>query len=164
MRDTGCGMREGGHVSYRNLEIWQLSRQMVVDIHKLTLQNLPKFEMFEEGAQIRRSMKSVKSNMVEGYGRRRYKQDFIKFLTYAHASCDETIDHLETLFETGSLTDEGLYRSLHERLDQLGGKLNRFIQGVDASHQSVREEQDVYSPEESRIPHPVSRIPFPITT
>jgi four helix bundle protein len=33
---------------------------------------------------------------VEGYGRGRYKQDFITFLTYAHASCDEMIDHLES--------------------------------------------------------------------
>jgi len=101
-------------MSYRDLQIWQLSRELVADVHRMTLQKLPKFEMYEEGAQIRRSMKSVKSNIVEGYGRRRYKHDYIRFLTYAHASCDETIDHLETLFETGSLVDEPLYRSLHE--------------------------------------------------
>ena len=131
-------------MSYRDLQVWQLSRGIVIDVHKLTLQKLPKFEMYEEGAQIRRSIKSVKSNIVEGYGRRRYKQDYIKFLTYAHASCDETIDHLETLFETGSLVDEPLYRSLHERLDVLGGKLNRFIRGVEREHRSVREEPTEY--------------------
>jgi len=84
-------------------------------------------------------MKSVRSNIVEGYGRRRYKQDFIRFLTYAHASCDETIDHLETLFETGSLADKAVYADLRERLDLLGAKLNRFIQGVESSHNSVSE-------------------------
>jgi len=41
---------------------------------------LPKFEMYEEGSQIRRSAKSVAANIVEGYGRRRYKQEFIRFL------------------------------------------------------------------------------------
>ena len=121
-------------MNYRDLEIWQLSRSLTIDIHKMTLQNLPAFEKFEEGSQIRRSMKSVKSNIVEGYGRRRYKQDFIRFLTYAHASCDETIDHLETLFETESLSDKFLYSDLHSRLNILGGKLNRFIQGVEANH------------------------------
>ena len=131
-------------MSYRDLQIWQLSRELVADVHRMTLQKLPKFEMYEEGAQIRRSMKSVKSNIVEGYGRRRYKHDYIRFLTSAHASCDETIDHLETLFETGSLVDEPLYRSLHERLDALGGKLNRFIQGVERQHRSVREDRDEY--------------------
>jgi four helix bundle protein len=125
-------------VSYRNLEIWQLSRELVVSIHKMTLTKLPKFEMFEEGTQIRRSMKSVKSNLVEGYGRRRYKQEFIKFPTYAHASCDETIDHLETLFETGSLAEKLLYDTLHTQLETLGRKLNNFIDSVEANHRSER--------------------------
>ncbi|MGD8210411.1 MAG: four helix bundle protein, partial [Desulfobacterales bacterium] len=83
-------------MSYRNLEIWQLARELVIDIHKMTLFKLPKFEMYEEGNQIRKSIKSVKSTIVEGYGRRRYKQEFIRFLVYAIASNDETIDHLET--------------------------------------------------------------------
>src|SRR5262245_40909595 len=121
-------------MSYRNLEIWQLARNLVVDIHQMTLKKLPKFEMFEEGAQIRRSVKSIKSTMVEGYGRRRYKQEFIKFLTYSLASCDETTDHLETLFETESLTDRKLYDGLHARLEQLGKKLNLFTQTVERSH------------------------------
>ena len=124
--------------------IWQLARELTVDIHKMTLQNLPNFEMYEEGGQIRRSMKSVKSNIVEGYGRRRYKQEYLKFLTYAHASCDETIDHLETLFESGSLNNQSLYNELRERLDILGRKINNFIQGVDRQHLSVKEEPAVY--------------------
>ena len=65
-------------MSYRNLEIWQMARDLSVAIHKMTLNELPKFEMFEEGSQIRRSVKSVRSNIVEGYGRRRYKQEFIR--------------------------------------------------------------------------------------
>ena len=92
-------------MSYRKLDIWQLVRELVTDVHRMSLHPLPKFELYEEGSQIRRAMKSVKSNMVEGYGRRRYKHDFIRFLTYGHASCDETLDHLETLYETRSLTD-----------------------------------------------------------
>ncbi len=56
-------------MSYRKLEIWQLTRELVIDIHKMTLHKLPKFEMYEEGSQIRRSSKSVTSTIVEGYGR-----------------------------------------------------------------------------------------------
>jgi four helix bundle protein len=132
-------------MSYRDLEIWQLSRTLVVDIHRMTLEELPKFEMFEEGSQIRRSMKSVKSNIVEGYGRRRYKQEFLRFLAYAHASCDETLDHLENLFDTGSLTSEVLYQGLVSRLQQLGGKLHNFIQSVEREHMSMREEAAPYT-------------------
>ena len=70
-------------MSYRDLEIWKVSRELVIDIHRMTLTNLPKFELYEEGAQIRRSSKSVKSTIVEGYGRRRYKQEYIRYLTFA---------------------------------------------------------------------------------
>jgi len=125
-------------MSYRNLEIWQLARTLVVDVHQMTLKKLPKFEMFEEGSQIRRSVKSIKSTIVEGYGRRRYKQEFIKFLTYSLASCDESVDHLETLFETESLTDRKLYDDLHARFETLGKKLNLFTQSVERSHISEK--------------------------
>lgn len=38
-------------MNYKNLEIWQISRELVIEIHKMTL-DLPKFEMYEEGSQI----------------------------------------------------------------------------------------------------------------
>ena len=125
-------------MSYRTLEIWKLARKATIDIHQMTLTKLPKFEMFEEGAQIRRSVKSIRSNIVEGYGRRRYKQEFIKHLVYAQGSCDETMDHLETLFETGSLTDEKLFGDIRVLMDELGRKLNLFIRSVEAGHRSEK--------------------------
>ena len=107
-------------MSYKKLEIWNLADELVVEIHEMTLTKLPKFEMFEEGGQIRRSSKSVKSTIVEGYGRKRYKSEFIKFLVYSLGSNDETIDHLENLFKTKSLQDEIMYNYLHGKLDILG--------------------------------------------
>lgn len=92
-------------MSYKKLEIWKLSKEVVILIHEITLK-LPKFKLHENGSQIRRSSKSIRSNIVEGYGRRRYKQDFIRFLIYTHSSVDETRDHLEVLFETKSLKNK----------------------------------------------------------
>jgi len=46
-------------MSYKNLEIWRIANDLVIRIHNLTLENLPKFEMYEEGTQIRRSRKSI---------------------------------------------------------------------------------------------------------
>ena len=132
-------------MSYKTLEVWQLATDVSIAVHRMTIDLLPKFEMYEEGSQIRRSSKSIRSNIVEGYGCRRYKQDFIRFLTYAHASCDETIDHLETLQETGSLKDESLFKRPHAQRDRLGGKLNLFIQSVESQHLSVREEGVQYT-------------------
>ncbi|MBK9568663.1 MAG: four helix bundle protein [Chitinophagaceae bacterium] len=118
-------------MSYKNLEIWKLADELVVEIHEMTLTKLPKFEMYEEGSQIRRSSKSVKATIVEGYGRKRYKAEFIRFLVYSLGSNDETTDHLETLFKTKSLSDEVLYNYLHAKLEILGKKINLFIRGVD---------------------------------
>ena len=133
----GCVSIEKVEMSYRKLEVWQLAREMVIEIHKLSL-NLPKFEMYEDGSRIRRSSKSVKSNIVEGYGRRRYKQEYIRFLIFALASNDETTDHLETLFETGSLQDKTQYEKIHNLLQKLGIKLNNFLRSVEDQHQSPK--------------------------
>ncbi|MAZ73235.1 MAG: four helix bundle protein [Flavobacteriaceae bacterium] len=114
-------------MSYKQLQIWQLARDLSVEIHEMSL-SLPSFEKFEEGSQIRRSSKSVRSNIVEGYGRRMYKGDYIKFIVYALASNDETLDHLEILYETKSLTDEKVYEDFHERIQRLGIKINNFLQ------------------------------------
>lgn len=64
-------------MSYKNLEIWKVAREIVIVIHKMTLTDLHGFEIYEEGSQIRRSSKSVKSNIVEGYGRRRYNNEYL---------------------------------------------------------------------------------------
>ena len=125
-------------MSYKNLEIWQLSHHLIIEIHKMSLE-LPKFEQFEEAKQIRRSSKTVKSCIVEGYGRRRYKGDFIKFLIYALSSNDETLDHLETIYSTGSLTNKLLYDDLHNKIELLGKKINSFLKTVIKIHNTFTE-------------------------
>jgi four helix bundle protein len=122
-------------MSYKKLEIWERAREISIAIHKMTLTELPKFETYEVGSQIRRSSKSVRSNIVEGYGRRKYMVEYIRFLTFSIASNDETIDHLETLYETGSLKNQELYEELHKKMDVLGKKLNLFIQAIERSIQ-----------------------------
>ena len=123
---------------YKKLRIWEQARELVIEIHRMTLSQLPKFEMYEEGSQIRRSMKSVKSNIVEGYGRRRHKAEYVRFLDFSYASALKTIDHLETLHETESLRDANLFASLHERLTQLSKSIYLFTRGVETHHNEER--------------------------
>ena len=124
-------------MSYRKLTVWHLAKELAIDIHKMSME-LPKFEMYETGSQIRRSSKSVKSNIVEGYGRRAYKADYIKFITYSLASNDETLDHLETLYETGSLANQHTYLQLRTKTEILGKKLNAFLQSLKKNHRSPK--------------------------
>ncbi len=149
-------------MSYRALEIWQEARDLSILIHEMTI-TLPKFEQFEQAQQIRRSSKSVRSNIVEGYGRRRYKSDFIRFLIIAQASNDETIDHLETIFETKSLTDQQVFNLLHERLQKLGRKINNFLKAVEKDHNTnqVNEPEIKYYNESSSNKNQVSSDKHP---
>ena len=121
--------------SYRDLDIYKKAHKLAIEIHEMSLK-LPKFEMYEEGSQIRKSSKSVKSNIVEGFGRRRYKQEFIKFLTYSIASCDETRDHLDTLYETKSLRSKERYEYFCEEYNHLGRMLSNFIKSVESGHKT----------------------------
>ena len=119
--------------SYKDLEVYSLAKELAVKVHRLTIDKLPKFEMYEEGSQIRRSSKSIVSNIVEGFGRRRYKNEFIQFLTYATASCDETKVHLEILYETGALKKD-VFEELFHGYEELGAKLFNFREAVIKSH------------------------------
>jgi four helix bundle protein len=117
---------------YRDLEIYQESKRLAIEIHELSIK-LPKFEMYEDGSQIRRSSKSVTSAIVEGYGRRRYKADYIKHLIYAQSECDETMLHLDFLFECDSFTDSKKYEQLKSEYDVLSKRINKFTQWVEES-------------------------------
>lgn len=114
--------------SYKDLEIYQISFELFINVHLFSLR-LPKHELYELGSQLRRSSDSVNTNIVEGYGRRAYKNDFIKFLIYSQASCLESICHLEKLgkiypkFETQT-------KVLIKDYEVLGSKLFRFIDYV----------------------------------
>ncbi|MHC4139104.1 MAG: four helix bundle protein [Planctomycetota bacterium] len=115
--------------SYRDLEIYTLSYNLAVKVHKISLK-LPKYELYEEGSQIRRSSKGITSCIVEGYGRKKYKADFTKFIIYAHASCDETILHLNFIKETHEFFTKEI-KALFDDYNKLGSKINKFLQYIE---------------------------------
>ena len=115
---------------YKDLEIYNLAYKLAIKVHRESLK-LPSFELFEQGSQIRRSSKSVKDTIAEGYGRRRYKSDLVKFLTYSIASCDETTNHIITIIEL--YPDLTCFKELETEYDKLGRKINNYLQYVEES-------------------------------
>ena len=118
--------------SYRELEIYQIAHRLGIEIHKLSLR-LPKYELYETGSQVRRSSKSISANIVEGFGRRRYKAEFVRFLVFSHASCNETIEWIEYIRDCYPDFKEHAVDIL-SKLDKLGRKLNKFIAAVEKGH------------------------------
>ena len=115
--------------SYKDLEIYQLSYELAVKLHKFTLK-LPKYEQYKEGSRVIKSSKGITSCIAEGYGRRKYKADFIRLLIYSHASCDETIVHLNFLNDTHEPFNKEIDIFL-DKYDKLGRKINKYIQYVE---------------------------------
>jgi four helix bundle protein len=116
--------------SYRELEIYKKAFELAIKVHNLSLK-LPSFEKFEQGSQIRRSSKSIKDQIAEGFGRRRYKADFIKFLVYSQASCDECHSQIEMIIAL--YPEEIEWLPLKEEYNVLGKRINRYIQYVDSN-------------------------------
>ena len=63
--------------TYKDLKIYQSSHKLAIKIHEITLSKFPKFDQDEEGSQIRRSSKAIPTNIVEGFGRKRYKNEYL---------------------------------------------------------------------------------------
>lgn len=118
--------------SYRDLDIYKKAFRLAIELHKESLK-LPRYELYEQGNQVRKSSKSIKDNIVEGYGRRRYKADFIKFLVYSQASCDECLNQIETIF---ALYQGKEWELLIQEYNSLGKQINRFIQYVEKNWKS----------------------------
>jgi four helix bundle protein len=115
--------------SYKDLEIYTISLELFFQTHSFSLK-MPNYEKFELGSQLRRSSDSINSNIVEGYGRKRYKQDFIKFLIYAHSSNLETVNHLFKISRLyPGLSEEA--NQLIQDYDLLGIKIHNFLDYVE---------------------------------
>lgn len=115
-------------MSYRTLDIYKISFDLFIRTHSTSLK-LPKYELYELGSQLRRSSDSVVTNIVEGYGRSIYKNEYYRFLVFSHSSNDETINHLEKLIILYPEFSEEL-EILKQQYDLLGGKINNYKKWV----------------------------------
>lgn len=118
---------------YKDLEIYKISFDLALKVHEASLK-LPAFEIHEQGGQIRRSSKRIKDTIAEGYGRKKYKAEFIRFLIFAHASCDETNSQLDMLIIL--YPDIPDFKELKSGYENLGKKINKFIQYVENNWKS----------------------------
>jgi four helix bundle protein len=122
---------------YKKLKIYSKAHELALRIHKISL-DLPQYELYEESSQIRRSSKSISSNIVEGFSLRKYKNEYIRYLSLAYASSEETVEHLDYIFETGSLKNKDLYDELTEEYGNLCGMIFNFTQSVIKKHKIKR--------------------------
>jgi four helix bundle protein len=89
-------------LNYRDLQVWQRSHRLAVEVYRLT-EVFPKREVFGLTAQLRRAATSVPTNIVEG-SKRRQSRDSARFINIAEGSLAETEYLLILSYELGFLT------------------------------------------------------------
>jgi four helix bundle protein len=115
--------------TYRDLQIWQKSMILVVDIYKAS-KSFPNDETYGLTSQVRRCAVSIPSNIAEGYGRNS-TSDYVRFLHIAEASLYEMQTQLVIALNLQYLKKndfDKLYESSREierMLSKLIKKLNR---------------------------------------
>jgi len=114
--------------TFEDLKVYKLAMGLAVDIEKMT-RALPGSELFRYTDQILRSSRSIVANIVEGYGRKFFKKDFIRFLTFALASCDETQAHASMIYASGLMNND-LYRNLNKKCKDISVRLQNFINAI----------------------------------
>ncbi len=72
---------------YKNLDVWQLSIQLVEDVYKIC-DNFPKKEQYRLADQLCRAAISVPSNIAEG-SKRNTTKEFVRFLSISQGSFAE---------------------------------------------------------------------------
>jgi len=115
--------------SFKDLEIYKISRQLAKDIFVLT-KNFALEEKYSLVDQIRRSCRSIGAQIAEAWGKRKYINHFISKLTNADAEQLETQHWLEILNECDYLSNEKM-NELMKKCESIGKILNTIILKAD---------------------------------
>jgi four helix bundle protein len=109
---------------FEDLEIWQLARELVKDVYKLT-QKGGFSKDYGLKDQIRRSSVSVMNNISEGFESRTTKR-FINYLGHAKGSCGETRSISYIALDCKYIT-ESEFQMLFDRCTTISKKTQRLI-------------------------------------
>lgn len=79
---------------YQDLLAYRFGRELVRDIHELS-ESWPVEERYMLTSQIRRSSRSICSNLAEAWGKREYRKSFIAKVVDAESEACETMNWLQ---------------------------------------------------------------------
>ena len=113
-------------VNYKKLKGYIKSYELAMSIFVISKQ-FPADETFSLTSQIRRSSRSVCTNIAEGYRKRRYPAHFISKLTDADMENSETIVWIDFAFSCKYI-NELTRNNLTRQAEETGKILNFMIQ------------------------------------
>lgn len=114
---------------YRDLKVFELSYVLAMDIFELT-KNFPREEKYSLVDQIRRSSRSVPSNIAEAWKKRRYQKMFISKIIDSAGEAGETEVWLRFAKDSGYLFTQDFDRLING-YDEVNRMLNGMIDKAD---------------------------------
>lgn len=110
--------------SFTDLDVWQNARRYKNSIYEL-IKSFPSTEKYRLEDQLIRAVRSIGSNISEGYGRYTYK-DQLHFCIQARGSLFEVINHCLDAYDCKYISEETLnqYRQQATELEKM---LNGYI-------------------------------------
>jgi len=120
--------------TFEDLDVYKAAREFRKQMYGVTRQ-LPGFEKFELGSQIRRAAVSLTNNIAEGHGRYHYLEQ-IKFSLNARGSLEELLDDLNVCEDESYLPADQITQMKQEgrRVQQL---LNGYMRWLRARKQGA---------------------------
>ena len=119
--------------SYRKLNVYQLSKNLVTDVYKL-VEKFPKAETYALSDQMRRAVISIPSNIAEGTSKASPKEQF-HFIEIAYGSLMEIMCQAEIAFDQHYINQDDLSLieekivSIYKMLSSMQSTLKSRIQG-----------------------------------
>ena len=123
--EPGRGGKMSRIQSHEELDVYRLAFDAAMRIFELT-KGFPKEETYSLTDQMRRSSRSVCSNIAESWRKRRYKAAFVSKLNDAEAEAAETQTWIQFAAECDYIK-VGVAAELSQTYDNIIGKLVRMI-------------------------------------
>src|SRR4030042_7019852 len=112
---------------FEDLKVWQLAHKLSIDVATL-VKTFPREEKYDLTAQMRRSARSIPSDISEGFGRFHFN-DKLTFYERCRASLDELRNHFQEALGNKCI-DEDCYKMFYKKINEIGYLLNRMMKGV----------------------------------
>lgn len=110
--------------SFSDLKVWQEGHKLVILVYKFT-KVFPKEELYSIVDQMKRAVASITANIVEGFGRKSYKEK-LQFYYQAKGSLLELKNFLLIAQDVGYL-NETSFKALMDQADLVDQLLQGFI-------------------------------------
>ena len=133
--------------SFRELRVYQELRRLHLMVNQESLL-FPKFELFELGAQLRRSSNAAPAILAEGWGSR-HTNIYLEAISRSKGEIRETQHHLDIAHAKNYLTPsrwsefDAAYEMCDRMLERLHQKLGDW-QGTTRTGEEVREAESEY--------------------